>query len=52
MVTAEGKQKDMRNVLRERGVNTHGMNADKLRELLREYEIYIYCRISQNRSLS
>lgn len=39
MVTAEGKQKGMRTVLEERGVNTQGLNADKLRELLREYEV-------------
>lgn len=29
----------MRTVLEERGVNTQGLNADKLRELLREYEV-------------
>ena len=36
MVTAKGKQKGMRT---ERGVDTHGLNADRLRELLQGYEV-------------
>lgn len=39
MVTPQGVQKGMKTVLEERGVDTHGMNADKLRELLRQYEV-------------
>lgn len=39
MVTPLGVQKGMRTVLEERGVNTVGMNAYKLRELLGEYEV-------------
>lgn len=39
MVTAGGEQKGMKTVLEERGVNTNGMNADKLRELFRQYEV-------------
>ena len=41
MVTDQGIQKGMRTVLDERGVVTDGMNADKLREILREHEVNI-----------
>ena len=39
MVTADGVQKGLRTVLEERGVNTKGMNAEKLKEVLGEYEV-------------
>ena len=40
MVTSQGIQKGMRTVLEERGVDIGGMNADKLRELLGQYEVF------------
>ena len=40
MVTAQGIQKGMRTVLEERGVDIGGTNADKLRELLGQYEVF------------
>ena len=39
MVTPDGIQKGMRTVLQERGVDTQGISADRLRQLLREYEV-------------
>ena len=33
MVTAGGEQKGMKSVLEERGINTSGLNAEKLRKL-------------------
>ena len=39
MVWPDGVQKGMKTVLEERGVNTQGMNADKLREELRLFEV-------------
>ena len=41
MVTDAGVQKGMKTVLEERGVRTQRMNADKLRELLRQYEVQL-----------
>ena len=67
MVTAEGKQKGMRTVLKERGANIDELNADGLRELLYEYEVMcihtnlsvqftcyqsLYCRILLNKQQS
>ena len=43
MVTAGGAQKGMKTVLEERGVDTSGLNAGKLRELLRQYEVHVHC---------
>ena len=40
MVTAGGTQKGMKTVLEERGIDTSGLNAEKLRELLRQYEVH------------
>ena len=40
-VTDAGVQKGMKTVLEERGVRTQRMNADKLRELLRQYEVQL-----------
>ena len=42
MVTSGGTQKGMKTVLEERGVETDGLNADKLRELLRQYEVNLF----------
>ena len=39
MVTDDGIQKGLKSVLNERGVNTDGLIAEKLRQLLREYEV-------------
>lgn len=39
MVTSQGIPKGMRTVLEERGVDTRGMNAAKLREVLGKYEV-------------
>lgn len=39
MVTSQGIQKGMKTVLEERGVDTTGMNANRLRELLGQYEV-------------
>ncbi|ORU94723.1 MAG: hypothetical protein A6F71_09525 [Cycloclasticus sp. symbiont of Poecilosclerida sp. M] len=39
MTLEDGRQKGMKTVLEERGVNTHGMNADKLREELKLFEV-------------
>ena len=39
MKTADGLQKGMKSVLEERGVSTKGLNADKMRELLGQYEV-------------
>ena len=39
MVTAEGLQKGLRTVLEERGVDTKGMNAGKLKEVLGKHEV-------------
>ena len=63
MVTIEGLQKGMRTVLQEREVDTSGLNAEKLREILHQYEVWIQvnahvtciiklsllCRILRNR---
>ena len=38
MVLDDGKPKGMKIVLEERGVDTHGMNAEKMREKLNTYE--------------
>ena len=51
MVTAQGIQKGMRTVLEEREVDTIGMNAKKMRELLGQYEVNshmhtVYIKIS------
>ena len=40
MVTSTGVTKGLRMVLEERDVNTHGMNTDKMREILREHSDY------------
>lgn len=37
MTLENGEQKGMKRVLQERGVDTHGMNADKMRERLKEF---------------
>ena len=42
MVTSTRVPKGLRVVLEERDVNTHGMNADKMREILREHSDYKY----------
>ena len=42
VATDDGVQKGMRTVLEERCVNIHGLNADKLRELLWQYEVNIF----------
>jgi hypothetical protein len=39
MVTDDGIQKGLRTVLEERGINTKGMNAEKLKEVLGEFEV-------------
>lgn len=39
MVTEEGIQKGMRTVLDERGIDVHGLNAEKMREILRQHEV-------------
>ena len=39
MVTPKGIQKGMKTVLQERGVDTDGLNAAKLRALLLQYEV-------------
>ena len=39
MVTPHGLQKGMRTVLEEKDVDTTGMNADRLRKILGEYEV-------------
>ena len=39
MVTAEGIQKGQRTVLGERGINTDGMVAEKLRSILRQHKV-------------
>lgn len=41
MVTSEGLQKEMKSVLQERRVDTSRINAEKLRELLHQYEVWI-----------
>ena len=38
MVTAEGVQKGMRMVLEERGLDTRGMDAKKMREQLHQFQ--------------
>ena len=38
MVTAEGVQKGMRTVLEERGLDTRGMDAKKMREQLHQFQ--------------
>lgn len=45
MVTSSGVPKGLRMVLEERGVDTRGMNADKLREVLGEHFKYEKSRI-------
>ena len=40
MVTAEGIQKGLRTVLGERGINTDGMVAEKLRSILRQHKVH------------
>ena len=42
MVTDEGVQKGMRTVLEERGINTRGLNADKLRQILQQYQVHMH----------
>ena len=42
MVTDDGVQKGMRTVLEERGVDTKGMNADKLRQELLQFQVNLY----------
>lgn len=49
LVTPTCLQKGMRTVLEERGENTHGMNADKLREVLGQYEVNILVCINVRR---
>ena len=39
MTLDDGRQKGMRTVLEERGVNTYGMNAEKLRKELKLFEV-------------
>lgn len=39
MVTDDGLQKGMKTVLEERGVDTRGMNASKMRQQLMEFEV-------------
>ena len=39
MVTESGLQKGLKTVLEERGVSTRGLNAEKLRDLLQQYEV-------------
>lgn len=39
MVTDDGVQKEMKTVLKERGVDTVGMNADRMREQLMQFEV-------------
>ena len=34
MITDEGVQKGMKTVLEERGVDIHGLNAEKMREMI------------------
>ena len=41
MVTSEGLQKEMKSVLQERRVDTSRINAEKPRELLHQYEVWI-----------
>ena len=38
MVRPDGRPKGMKLVLQERGVDTKGMNADKMRETLKKYD--------------
>ena len=38
MTTQDGSQKGMRSVLEERGVDTHGMKAEQMRQELRKFE--------------
>ena len=38
MILDDGRPKGMKVVLKERGVDTHGMNAEKMREKLNTYE--------------
>ena len=40
MTRGDGVQKGMKTVLEERGVDTHGMNAQKLREELLQFEVH------------
>ena len=52
---AHGVQKGMKVVLEERGVNTHGMNADRMREVLSSHADYgneksrIECFLMENK---
>ena len=39
MVTDDGLQKGMKTVLGERGIDTKGMNADKMREQMLQFEV-------------
>ncbi len=39
LVTSAGIQKGMKTVLEERGVNTSGMNAQKMREELQQFQV-------------
>ncbi len=39
LVTSAGVQKGMKTVLEERGVNTSGMNAQKMREELQQFQV-------------
>lgn len=43
MVMDGGLQKGMKRVLQERGLETKGMNADKMREELKKFEVLYTC---------
>jgi hypothetical protein len=46
MVTDDGVQKGMRTVLEERGIDTKGMNADKLRQELLQFQVNLYKKVN------
>lgn len=48
MVTDDGVQKGMRTVLEERGVDTKGMNAEKMREELLKFEVNLNKEIKES----
>lgn len=45
MVTDKDLQKEMKTVLEERGIDTHGLNADKMRDILRQHEVHLWCNM-------
>ena len=51
MVDGRGQPKEMRRVLEERGVNTTGMKADKMREVLGNFSDFRYKKTKVERYL-